>query len=105
MSGSVHVMTEAPVSLTEAALVPETTQSRLSTPVSTMPRIGDLILSFVDKAEASVPPSETPVSLVDASPVVVSIHPVGVGAVLTKVGEPYQDCIGKRVATSGVFRV
>ena len=53
MSGSVHATAKAPVSPTEVALKPENTQTRLSTPVSTMTKIGDLILSSVDKAEAS----------------------------------------------------
>ena len=54
-----------------------------------MPKIGDLFLSSVDKAEASISPTEAPVSLADAygyplSLAVASVHPVGVGAVLAK---------------------
>ena len=94
VSGSMHATAEALVSPTEAALMSENTQTRLSTPVSTMPRIGDLILSFV-------PPMETPVSLADASSAMVSVHPVGVGAVPAKEGEPVKTASAKGLQHRG----
>ena len=60
-----------------------------------MPRIGDLILSSVDTAEAFVPPAETPVSPADASSAVVSIHLVGVGVVPANEGEPVKTTSGQ----------
>jgi hypothetical protein len=66
-----------------------------------MPRIGDLILSSVDKAEASVPPVETLVSSTDASPTRVSVHPVGVGAVPAKEGEPVKTASAKGLLRLG----
>jgi hypothetical protein len=58
----------------------------MNSPVSTMPRIGDLTASSVDKVEAAVSPVETPVSSVEC-PVVVSVIPVAVSAVPAKEGE------------------
>ena len=52
-----------------------------------MPRMGDLILSSVDK--------------VDASPVVVSVHPMGVGAAPAKEGEPVKAASAKGLLRRG----
>jgi hypothetical protein len=60
------LLAEATVFPTEVALMPKNIQTSLSTPVSTMPIIGDLIGSFVDKVKVLVSPVETPVSLADA---------------------------------------
>jgi hypothetical protein len=94
------LLAEATVFLMKVALMPENIQTRLSTLVSTMPRIGDLIGSSVDKAEAFVSPVETLVSPADAygnsqSLAMVSVHPVGDGAVPGKEGEPIKIASAK----------
>ena len=93
-----HATSEASVSPTEAAL--------MSTPVHTMPSIGDLFLSSVDKAEAFVSPAEAPVSPADAygyptSLAMVSIHPVGVDVVLVKEVESVKIASAKGLLRRG----
>jgi hypothetical protein len=75
-----------------------------------MLRIGDLFLSSVDKAVVSVPPAETPVysaktpvSPADASPAVVSVHLVGVGANPAKEGEPVKTASAKGLLCRGIL--
>jgi hypothetical protein len=97
-SGSAHAIRAALVSPSEVARMPEITQTQVSTPVTL--KIGDLFLSFVDKAEASVPPAETPVSQADVSLAVVSVHPRGVGADLAKEG---RVCLSRLLWQKGCY--
>jgi hypothetical protein len=66
----------------------------MNSPVSTMPRIGDLTASSVDKVEAAVSLVETHVSSVEC-PAVVSVIPVGVSAVPAKEGESVKIAMAK----------
>jgi hypothetical protein len=86
-------MAEDFVFSTEVALLPENIQTRSFTPVSTMPT--------VDKAEVSVSQLETPVALADQCPAVVSAHPVGVGGVPSKEGEPVMTASAKGLLRRG----
>jgi hypothetical protein len=88
-----------------AEVHPEVTQqgcaseTRLSIPVSSMPRIGDLTVSSVDKVEAPVSPVKTLVSSVEG-PAVVSVIPVGASAIPAKEGESV-----KIVSAKGLLRL
>jgi hypothetical protein len=99
-SGSMNAMAEAIVYPTEVVLRSVKTQTRLSTPVSTMPRIRDLIDSSVDKVEAAVSPVKTPVSPMECS-VLVSVIPMGVGAVPAKEGESVKIASAKGLLQQG----
>jgi hypothetical protein len=91
-----------PVGLALAEVHPEVTQqgcaseTRCPIPVSSMPRIGDLTVSSVDKVEAPVSPVN--VSSVEG-PAVVSAIPVGASAVPAKEGESV-----KIVSAKGLLR-
>jgi hypothetical protein len=86
-------MAEDFVFSTEVALMPENIQTRSFTPVSTMPT--------VDKAEDSVSQLETPVAPADQCPAVVSAHPMGVGVVPRKEGEPVMTASAKGLLRRG----
>jgi hypothetical protein len=98
------VPSDALVGLSLAEVHPEVTQqgcasgTHLSILVSTMPRVGNLTVSSVDKVEAPVSPVKTPVSPVEG-PAVVSIIPMGVSAVPAKEGESV-----KIVSAKGLLR-
>ena len=76
---------EAPV-LTVSTLLPMTTQVWLSTPLSTLFKIRDLPVSLAVTAEASVSPT---------SLAVVSVPPMGVGAIPAKEVAPVKTASAK----------
>jgi hypothetical protein len=95
-SGFMNASAGALVYPTEVVL----SQTHLSTPVSTMSRIGDLTASSADKVEAEVSTVETHVSPVEC-PAVVSVIPVGVNAVSAKEGESVKIATAKGLLRRG----